>query len=205
VSSQGKPAFAIEGSVFNCGTAIQWMRDQLGIIETAVETEALAQSISSAQGVYFVPAFTGLGAPYWDMYARGAIVGLTRGAGKKELVRATLESMAYQTTDLFDCMCDFAGETPTTLKVDGGPTANNFLLQFQSDILGVKIDRPKNLETTALGAAYLAGLATGFWKSAEVLKDLQKVERTFEPRMSEEARAELYHGWKNAIKQVRCI
>jgi glycerol kinase len=204
-NEQGKPAFAIEGSVFNCGSAVQWMRDQLGIITSASETEALAQSISSSQGVYFVPAFTGLGAPYWDMYARGAIVGLTRGAGKKELVRAALESMAYQTKDLFDCMCDFAKETPSALKVDGGAAANNFLMQFQSDLLHVDIDRPYNLETTAMGAAYLAGLSIGFWSKAADLKNLQVVEKRFSPRMRTEESAELYRGWKKAIKQVRCI
>ena len=198
----GKVKYALEGSVFIAGAAIKWLRDGLGIIKSATETEAMAMSIPSSQGVYFVPAFSGLGAPYWDMYARGAIVGLTQGVNRNHIVRATLESLAYQTRDVFEAMEQDSGLKLRTLYVDGGASANNFLLQFQADILGVDVYRPANVETTAMGAALLAALATDFVTMKQI-PELKSIERIFKPQITLQQREELYNGWKKAIKMVR--
>ncbi len=198
----GKVYYALEGSVFIAGAAIKWLRDGLGIISSASETEAMATSVNSSEGVYFVPAFSGLGAPYWDMYARGAIVGLTQGVTRNHIVRATLESLAYQTRDVTEAMIDDSKIELKKLYVDGGASANNFLLQFQADILNVDVVRPKNVETTALGAAYLAGLATGFVEKQQI-PQMKEIDRTFKPEITEEQREELYKGWKKAIERVR--
>ncbi len=199
----GKVEYALEGSIFVCGSAIQWLRDELKMLENAAESEALALAVEDTNGVYVVPAFVGLGAPYWDDKARGAIFGLTRGASKEHLVRATLESLAYQTKDVIDAMEKDSGIKLSSLKVDGGAVKNNFLMQFQSDILNIKVERPIVNETTALGAAYLAGLATGFWKDKQDIIDHYQIDRTFTPEMSEEEREEKYKGWEKAVKAAR--
>lgn len=202
--ARGKPVYCLEGSVFIAGAAIQWLRDALGVIANAAESESRARAVENNAGVYFVPAFVGLGAPYWDQDARGAIVGLTRGTGREHIIRAALESIAYQTRDLVDALrADLAGAEISSLKVDGGAVANDFLMQFQSDILGVPVVRPKNIETTATGAAYLAGLGCGFWKSQEEVAGFQEVDRTFTPRLDPAARERLYAGWKQAVARVR--
>jgi glycerol kinase len=196
----GKVHYALEGSVFIAGAAIQWLRDGLKIIDESPDSEFFAMKVPSAEGVYVVPAFAGLGAPYWDMYARGAIFGLTRGTKKSHLIRATLEALAYQTKDVLGAMEKDAGTPLTVLRVDGGACANNLLMQFQSDMLGVPVERPKIIETTALGAAYLAGLATGFW----TLQDLQnkwQLDRAFQPQMEEKQRHKLYRGWQKAVER----
>lgn len=198
----GKVNYALEGSVFVCGAAVQWLRDELNIIENSAQSESMACKVSDAGGLYVVPAFVGLGAPYWDPYARGAVLGITRGANKYHLVRATLESMAYQTKDLIDAMVEDLGEELISLKVDGGASANNFLMQFQADILGCEVKRPVCIETTSLGAAYLAGLATGYWDSKEDVIENWQVERVFSPNMDEEKREELLKGWKKAVSCV---
>jgi glycerol kinase len=195
--------YALEGSVFIAGAAVQWLRDELQVIHTAAESEGVAMSVDSADGVYVVPAFVGLGAPYWDQYARGTIVGLTRGTGRAHIVRATLESIAYQTRDVLEAMKADSGLELPALRVDGGAVANNFLMQFQADILGVTVQRPVVTETTALGAAYLAGLAIDFWSSQEEIQKQWRVESTFEPNMSEDQRASLYAGWKKAVERSR--
>ncbi len=195
--------YALEGSVFIAGAAVQWLRDGLGLISSASETEALARSIPDTGGVYLVPAFVGLGAPYWDGFARGNISGLTRGSGKAHIARATLESVAYQTRDVCDAMGADAGIPLTTLRVDGGMVKNDFLMQFQADILGVPVQRPQVTETTALGAAYLAGLAVGFWASTEEIGRQWAVEKTFEPSMSADQRESLYAGWCRAIERAK--
>ena len=194
--------YALEGSVFVSGALIQWLRDQMGIIRSAKETEEIAFGVEDTAGAYIVPAFTGLGAPYWDPYARGAIVGLTRGVTKDHIVRAALESMAYQTYDLLEAMADDLGQDLDALKVDGGASANNFLLQFQADILGCEVYRPVCIETTSLGAAYLAGLATGFWKSQEDVLDNWQIDRVFRPDMTKERRETLLYGWHEAVKRT---
>jgi len=196
------PQFAIEGSVFIAGAAVQWLRDQLGLIATAGDSEAIADSVADTGGVYFVPAFVGLGAPHWDPAARGILAGITRSTGRAQIVRAALESIAYQTRELVECMEADSGESLRELRVDGGAAVNNFLMQFQADILGKPIVRPVDVETTALGAAYLAGLATGFWKSLEELESFWRAERRFEPRMPDSLRETLYAGWRAAV--VRC-
>jgi len=195
------PIYALEGSVFITGAAVQWLRDGLGLIASAAETEALAASVPDAAGVSFVPAFAGLGAPYWNPYARGTIVGLTRGATKAHLVRATLEAIAFQTRDVVEAMsADCAGEMgAAAFKVDGGAVKNNFLCQFQSDVLGLPVMRPAIDETTALGAAYAAGLAVGFWKSENEIRRLWKTDRVFKPRMSKDERESRYGEWKRAV------
>jgi glycerol kinase len=195
--------YALEGSVFVTGAAVQWLRDELGIISQAKQTEALAQSVPDSGGVYFVPAFAGLGAPYWDSGARGAIVGLTRGTGRAHIVRAALEAACFQSRDVIEAMQADCGEPLTDLRVDGGMTENNALMQMQADILGIPVHRPAVTETTALGAAYLAGLQAGVWNSTEEPAALWKVERTFEPRMSEDHRETLYSGWKRAVERSR--
>ncbi|MBR1989476.1 MAG: glycerol kinase GlpK [Firmicutes bacterium] len=199
----GKVNYALEGSVFVCGAAVQWLRDELDIIESSPQSEKMAKKVPDNGGVYVVPAFVGLGAPYWDSYARGAVLGITRGSNKYHLVRATLESMAYQTKDLIDAMIEDLGESLVALKVDGGACANNFLMQFQSDILGCEVKRPVCIETTSLGAAYLAGLATGYWESKEDVIENWQVERTFSPDMDEAQKTELLAGWKKAVGCVK--
>jgi glycerol kinase len=194
-----KVEYALEGSIFVAGAAIQWLRDELKIIHDAADSEYFAEKVKDSNGVYVVPAFTGLGAPHWDMYARGAIVGLTRGTNRNHIIRATLESIAYQTKDVIEAMIEDSGINLTALKVDGGATANNFLMQFQSDILDVNIERPEVTETTALGAAYLAGLAVGFWKSKGEISQYWSINRKFKPEMDEEKRNKLYNGWKKAV------
>ena len=207
----GKVNYALEGSVFVCGAAIQWLRDEVNILENSPQSEQMALSVPDSGGLYVVPAFTGLGAPYWDPYARGAIFGITRGAGKNHLVRATLESLAYQVKDLIDAMnadlketdAENSGSTGlSTLRVDGGACANNFLMQFQSDILNCPVVRPSCIETTSLGAAYLAGLATGYWESQQDILDNWQVERTFTPDMEDDKREELLKGWAKAVSRV---
>ena len=195
--------YALEGSVFIAGAAVQWLRDGLGIIRTSGEVEALARSVPDTGGVYLVPAFTGLGAPYWDPQARGTIVGMSRGTAAAHLARATLESIAYQTADVLEAMHADSGIAVTELRVDGGATQNDLLMQFQADVLGVPVVRPKIYETTALGAAYLAGLAVGFWKNTDALAAQWQLDRRFEPAMSAARRAALKAGWTKAVKRSR--
>jgi glycerol kinase len=201
----GSPAvsYALEGAIFVAGAAVQWLRDGLGLIGTAAETEALARSVADTGGVYLVPAFVGLGAPYWDMYARGTLVGLTRGTTRAHVARATLEAIAYQTRDVLDVMASESGRLPAELRVDGGATENDFLCQFQADVLGLPILRPRIRETTGVGAAYLAGLGVGLWPRPEVLRDLWRLDRAFEPSMPAERRAALYAGWQRAVDRAR--
>ncbi len=199
---RGEAVYALEGSVFIGGAVVQWLRDGLKIISRASETEGLARDIDSTGGVYMVPAFVGLGAPYWKMEARGALLGLTRGTGRKEVVRAALESMAYQTRDLVEVMERETHLKVRALKVDGGATANNFLMQFQADILGANIVRPKNIESTSLGAGFLAGLGSGFWSSADEVGRLLHTDRIFVPKMSVQQRKGFYAGWQRAVGAV---
>jgi glycerol kinase len=196
----GKVEYALEGSIFVAGSAIQWLRDGLRMLKNAADSEQYAERVESTEGVYVVPAFVGLGTPYWDSDVRGAIFGLTRGTQKEHFVRATLESLAYQTKDVLTAMEADSGISLKTLRVDGGAVKNNFLMQFQSDMLGVPVERPVVNETTALGAAYLAGLAVGYWKDQSEIAKQWNIDRTFEPSMSEEKRNELYEGWKKAVK-----
>ena len=195
--------YALEGSIFVAGAALQWLRDELKIIASAAESEAIANSVSGTDGVYVVPAFVGLGAPYWDQHARGLITGLTRGSGRAQIVRAALESIAYQTRDVVAAMSADASLALESLRVDGGAVANDFLMQFQADILGVAVERPAVTETTALGAAYLAGLACGFWASQDEIAGQWQLEKTFEPRMSADQRETLYAGWLAAVDRAR--
>lgn len=196
----GKVEYALEGSIFVAGSAIQWLRDGLRMIKSASDSESYAEKVESTDGVYVVPAFVGLGTPYWDSDVRGAIFGLTRGTEKEHLIRATLESLAYQTKDVLKAMEADSGIKLKTLRVDGGAVANNLLMQFQSGLLGVPVERPVIQETTALGAAYLAGLAVGFWKDRDEIAAQWKIDNTFEPDMDEEKRNELYDGWKLAVE-----
>lgn len=196
----GKVNYALEGSIFVAGAAIQWLRDELRIIDTAPDSEYMATQVEDTAGCYVVPAFTGLGAPHWDQYARGTIVGLTRGVNKKHLVRATLESLAYQAYDVLKAMQEDSQLELKMLNVDGGASQNNFLMQFQSDIINAPVQRPECVETTAMGAAYLAGLATGFWQDLEDVKKNRKIDKVFEPEMSDEKREELLKGWQKAVK-----
>lgn len=197
----GKVKYALEGSIFVAGAAIQWLRDELRLIRSAEESEYMAMKVKDSNGVYVVPAFVGIGAPYWDMYARGTIVGLTRGAKAEHLVRATLEAIAYETRDILEAMEEDSGIKLSSLKVDGGAVVNNFLMQFQCDILNVKVERPEITETTALGVAYLAGLAVGFWKDKKEIMNNWRKEKTFEPIMDKEERERLYNGWKRAVER----
>ncbi|MEL6945977.1 MAG: FGGY-family carbohydrate kinase, partial [Bacteroidota bacterium] len=197
----GKVYYALEGSVFIAGAAIQWLRDGLKIIDSAPDSEYFSRKVPTTDGVYVVPAFAGLGAPYWDMYARGAIFGLTRGTSKSHLVRATLESLAYQTRDVLDAMEKDSGVALQTLRVDGGASANNLLMQFQSDILNTSVERPSVIETTALGAAYLAGLAVGYWKMEEIEQNWL-LDQRFDPKMEKEEQQKLYKGWQKAVKRT---
>jgi len=199
----GKVEYALEGSIFIAGAAIQWLRDGLKIIDVAPDSEYFAKKVEDADGVYFVPAFVGLGAPYWDMRARGGIFGLTRGTTKSHIIRAALDSLAYQTKDVLGAMEADSGISLKSLKVDGGAVTNNLLMQFQADILGTRVDRPEIIETTALGAAYLAGLAVGFWTSKEELASRWLLNRRFEPAMEEEKRAKLYKGWLKAVERTK--
>ncbi|CAM4104661.1 glycerol kinase GlpK [Paenibacillus alkaliterrae] len=196
----GKLEYALEGSVFVAGAAIQWLRDGIQLIETAAETEVLAAEIESTDGVYVVPAFVGLGTPYWNSDVRGAVFGLTRGTSKAHFVRAVLESLAYQTKDVLSVMEEESGLPLQSLSVDGGAVANDLLMQFQSDLLGVPVERPVVGESTALGAAFLAGLAVGFWSSRDELAKLRKIDRVFAPSMETEKRDVLYGGWHRAVK-----
>jgi glycerol kinase len=201
-TAEGRTTYALEGAVFIAGAAVQWLRDGLGIIRQAAETQALAESVPDAGGVYLVPAFVGLGAPYWDPYARGTLVGITRGTGRAHLARAALEAIAYQSRDVLDTMRRESGVPLTTLRVDGGAAANDFLCQFQADVLGVEVLRPSVTETTGLGAAYLAGVGVGLWKSRE-LASRWKLERKFTPTMSDAARTAAYDGWRRAVERSR--
>jgi len=196
----GKVEYALEGSIFVAGSAIQWLRDGLRMLKNAKDSEGYATKVDSTDGVYVVPAFVGLGAPYWDSDVRGAIFGLTRGTDKEHFVRATLESLAYQTRDVLTAMEQDSGIELKTLRVDGGAVANNFLMQFQSDILGVPVDRPEINETTALGAAYLAGLAVGYWKDKAEIKKQWKLDHQFKPEMKEDDREQRYAGWQKAVE-----
>jgi glycerol kinase len=199
----GTIVFALEGSIFITGAAVQWLRDELKIIGNAAETEDLATSIPDTGGVYVVPAFAGLGAPYWDQYARGTIVGLTRGSGRPQIARATLESVAYQSRDVLEAMRNDSGLDIPDIRVDGGMVQNNFLMQFQADITNTRVERPVVSETTALGAAYLAGLATGYWESQEEIARNWAVDRAFDPEMGESQREELYRNWKRAVERSK--
>ena len=195
-----KVEYALEGSIFVAGAAVQWLRDELGLIRNAAESEVLAKSVPDANGCYVVPAFVGLGAPYWDQYARGAIVGLTRGVNRNHIVRATLESIAYQVNDVLMAMQEDSGMPITSLRVDGGACDNDFLMQFQADILNTPVVRPYCIETTAMGAAYLAGLAVGYWRSKEEILSNHVIAAEFKPQMGQAKRESLLQGWHNAVK-----
>lgn len=197
----GKVEYAMEGSIFVAGAAVQWLRDELRLIESATESEKAALSVEDSNGVYVVPAFVGLGAPHWDMYARGSIHGLTRGANRNHIIRATLEAIAYQTRDVLEAMKEDAGIPLSELRVDGGASRNNFLMQFQADILGVPVLRPENIETTAQGAAFLAGLEVGVWNKKEELVQSWLLDRKFIPQMEQERRSTKYRGWRRAVKR----
>jgi glycerol kinase len=199
----GELHYALEGSIFVAGAAVQWLRDGLRILNDAAESEALASSVEDSGGVYLVPAFVGLGAPHWDMYARGAVLGITRGTTREHLVRATLESIAFQTRDVLEAMEAESGIALPELRVDGGAARNNLLMQIQADVLGRPVLRPSVTETTALGAAYLAGLGVGLWKDMERVARNWRLDRRFEPDMSEERRQELYDGWRRAVERSR--
>ena len=199
-STPNKINYALEGSVFVAGASIQWLRDGMRMIRTASQSEEYADEVSDTNGVYIVPAFAGLGAPYWNPYARGMVVGVTRGCKKEHFIRATLESIAYQTYDVLKAMEEDTGLTVKDLKVDGGASANNFLMKFQSDLLSATVRRPKCIETTALGAAYLAGLAVGYWKDEDEIRENWQLGRTFEPSMEEDTRRDLLKGWKRAVR-----
>ena len=201
IGIKGEVQYALEGSVFIGGAVIKWLRDELELISSAPEVDRLAESVPNTNGAYLVPAFVGLGTPYWDMYARGTIVGLTRGVKKAHICRAALEGIAYQVKDVLETMVEDSGTPINSLNVDGGACVSNIMMQFQSDILNTKVHRPKNVETTALGAAYLAGLATGFWKSKEEIINQRETDKLFEPQMSEETRKTLCNGWKKAVEK----
>ena len=196
----GKVEYALEGSIFVAGAANQWLRDEMGMLRDAAESEELANSVPDSNGCYVVPAFVGLGAPYWDQYARGAIVGLTRGVNRKHIVRATLEAIAYQVYDVLQAMEEDSGIKLSTLAVDGGACANNFIMQFQADILHLHVARPCCVETTAMGAAYLAGLAVGYWQSKEEIRQNHSIAREFRPQMQLGQRKQLLAGWKRAVQ-----
>jgi glycerol kinase len=202
-SAGDEGAYALEGSIFVAGAAVQWLRDGLGLIRNARETDRLARSVSTTLGVHVVPAFVGLGAPYWDAGARGALLGITRGVTRAHLVRATLEAIAFQTRDVIEAMTADTGEPLTLLRADGGAAANDFLMQFQADILGVEVERPKVIETTGMGAAFLAGLGVGVWESPEDIERIRKVDRRFRPKLGAADREALYQGWTDAVARVR--
>jgi len=196
-----KVEYALEGSVFIAGAAVQWLRDSLHLIDQSKDSEYFAMKALGSNEVYVVPAFAGLGAPYWDMYARGAIFGLTRDTGKDHIIKATLESLAYQTKDILNAMQEDAGVKLSVLKVDGGACANNILMQFQADILGAEVERPEVIESTALGAAYLAGIQIGLWKKEDIIKN-RKIQKRFTPLMENSVREKLYNGWRKAVKRT---
>jgi glycerol kinase len=198
----GRVEYALEGLIYVAAASIQWLRDELQILYTASDSEMTAQQVDDSDGVYVVPAFTGLGAPYWDQYARGAILGLTRGSGRAHIIRATLESIAYQYRDVLECMERDSEITVTEIRVDGGAVRNNFLMQFQSDLIALPVLRPNVIESTSRGAALLAGLATGYWASAEELRDSFDLDRQFTPSMPEAERTRLYSGWKRAVERA---
>ena len=200
----GKTTYALEGSVFVAGAAVQWLRDELQIIRTAAEIEPLAASVPDTGGVYFVPAFVGLGTPYWDANARGALLGLTRGTGRAHIARAALEAVCFQTRDVLEAMRPDGGPEVVELRVDGGMTVNNTLLQLQADILNVRVVRPEVTETTALGAAYLAGLAVGYWSDTTQISRQWRQAAVFEPRIGAEERAWMLAGWQQAVRRIRC-
>jgi glycerol kinase len=197
----GKTTYALEGSVFNAGSSIQWLRDEVGLIGTASECDLLAESVDDNGGVYLVSAFTGLGAPRWDMYARGAIVGLTRGSTRAHIARAALEGIAYQVKDLLDAMEQDSGRPLSVLRVDGGASVSNFMMQFEADMLRKPIDRPRMVETTAFGAAFLAGLAAGVWSDIGEINDIRVSDRIFVPQMDEEKAKEYYKTWLRAVER----
>ena len=199
----GKVDYALEGSVFIAGAALQWLRDELGILKNAADSEEYAFKVQDNAGVYLVPAFTGLGAPYWDPYARGTLVGLTRGVNKYHIVRAALEGIAYQVREVVECMTEATGAKSKTLRVDGGAAANNFLLQFQADLCNMTIQRNESLELTGIGAAFIAGLGVGFWESPQELEGLVKIERSFSPEISEAQREKLWRGWRRAVERAK--
>ncbi len=203
VGINGKVCYALEGSVFVAGAAIKWLRDEMKMINDASETEKMAYSVKDSGGVYVVPAFTGLGAPYWDAYARGAVFGLSRGTDNAQFVRATLESLAYQSLDVIRAMEEDSGIKVSELKVDGGASANNYLMQFQADVLNGKIVRPVVAETTALGAAYLAGLAVGYYSDIDEIKSNWQIDKEYHPEFDEQKRETLYRGWKDCVKRIR--
>ncbi len=199
----GVVEYALEGSIFVAGAAIQWLRDELRLVDSAPDSEYYCNKVADTNGVYMVPAFVGLGAPHWDMYARGAILGLTRGANKAHIIRATVESLAYQTKDVLDAMEKDSNIKLAALKVDGGASANDFLMQFQADLLGVPVDRPSIVETTAMGAAYLAGLAVKFWASKDDVTQAWKLDKSFKPMMDADVREKLYAGWLKAVASAK--
>jgi glycerol kinase len=203
IAAGGTVQYALEGSIFTAGAVVQWLRDEMRLISAAAESERCALEVDDCGGVYLVPAFTGLGAPWWDMYARGTITGITRGTGRNHIVRAALEAIAYQTRDVLDAMAADSGIALAALKVDGGAAANNFLMQFQADILGVEVQRPTVVETTALGAAFLAGLAVGFWSGRDELRRTGAIERRFMPQIDAAGRSALYDGWLAALARTR--
>jgi glycerol kinase len=203
IGEQGQPCFALEGAVFTAGAAVEWLRDALGLIATAAESERLAASVTDNGGVFFVPALSGLGSPHWDPHARGTIVGLTGGSGRAHLVRATLEAIAFQSADLLEAMSADLGQEPVALRVDGGGSANDFLMQFQADVTGVPVERPEQQETTALGASYLAGLAAGIWRETAEIEQLPRPGRRFEPRMQRAERARLLAEWHRAVDRAK--
>ena len=200
--AKGEPVYVLEGAIFIAGAAIQWLRDKLKLLKKSSESEKMAQSVADNAGVYFVPAFVGLGAPYWDQDCRGSISGITRGTSSSHIVRAALEAMCYQTRDVLAAMQKDSGLKIRNLKVDGGAAANDFLCQFQADILGITLVRPKIIETTSLGAAYLAGLATGFWKNTGQIKKCWQRDKIFRPKMKKDAAAALYQGWRKAVQRT---
>ena len=195
--------YNIEGSAFNAGSVIRWLRDELEMIQSAPECDKLAEEVPDSNGIYLVPAFTGLGAPYWDMYARGCIVGMTRGTNKRHICRAVLEAITYQMTDLLEAMKTDSGIELPELRVDGGASVSNIMMQIQADMIQTKVNRPKCVETTALGAAYLAGLAVGFWTSRDEIENIREVAKVFEPQMPKEERDKLYAGWKRAVERAK--
>ena len=198
-----KVTYAIEGSAFNAGSVIKWLRDDLQLIPSARRCDELAESVPNSNGVYFVPAFTGLGAPYWDMYARGTIVGLTRGANAAHICRSVLEAIAYQMTDLLEAMKQDSDIELSELRVDGGASVSDIMMQIQADMIRTNVNRPKMVETTAIGAAYLSGLAVGFWKDMEEIQKIRQVDKIFEPQMDMEKREKRYRGWLRAVERSR--
>ncbi len=202
IDKNGEPSYALEGSVFIAGAVIQWLRDELKIVNDAFETSARALSVNDTAGVYFVPSFTGLGSPYWNMESRGLICGLTRGTNQNHIIRAALEGIAFQVKNVIDGVEKDLNYSLNELLVDGGATKNEFLMQFQSDILRIKINKPENIETTALGVAYLAGLATGFWESYQDLKVMRKIDKIYSPKIEKNETVKIWNGWEDAVKKT---